>query len=405
MQRGIKIRLLPTPEQEKLFWQSAGTRRWIWNYFLGERERIYAEYKANGGTGEKSITALAFRRHITQLKKTDEYKWLKGIGSNVVKQAVRDADMAFNRYFKGKANRPKFKSKKKSRVSFYVNYESFSWKGNGFQGEKVGYVKTATPLPKLPTGKYSNPHIFHDGKHWFVSFCMDKKYEQGELTGESIGIDLGVKTLATVYNKYAKTYEFYKNINRSKKVRRLEKKLKREKRKASRKLLANTDHYESIKREGKVKGGRKPIYKRPLQACKNLNRQNENVSLIYRKLTNIRNNYLHQITAKLVKTKPARIVIEDLNVKGMMKNKHLSDGIAKQKFYEFTRQLTYKCENYGIKLVKADRFYPSSKICSTCGNKKTDLKLGDRIYRCMSCGLVIDRDLNASINLANYNEA
>lgn len=405
MLRGRVIRLLPTSEQEKLFWQSAGTKRWVWNYFLGERTSLYIEWEKLREAGDTKVTiAGLFRKKLTQLKKTDEYKWLKNVGSNVAKQAVIDADNAFKDYRKGIKGKPKFKSKKESKVSFYVNYESFSWRPNGFHGEKIGYVKTVKPLPKLKTGKYSNPHISFDGKHWFVSFCLEAKRQSQALTNECVGIDLGVKEFAVVYSKYAKTHEFYKNINKSKKVKRLKKKLKREERKASRKFLANVDHYEIIQREGK-KAGKKTIYKRPLRECCNINRQNTKIRFIYQKLTNIRNNYIHQITSKLVKTKPAKIVIEDLNIQGMMKNKHLSKAISEQKFYEFRRQLKYKCKFAGIELTLADRFYASSKECSCCHHKNKALKLSDRIYKCPKCGLTIDRDLNAAINLANYKTA
>lgn len=400
---GKKIRLLPTPEQEKLFWQSAGTARWAWNYFLGERKRVYKEYLDNNKTGPKNISSGDVRKQITQLKKTEEYSWLKNVGSNIPKEAIRDADKAFKAFFKGKRNEPKFKSKRKAKPSFYVNYEYLSWKPNGFHGEKIGYVKTAKVLPKLGENQhYSNPRISYDGKHWYLSFCVDQEFESVELTEESIGIDLGLKELAVTYSKYSKTQKFYKNINKSKEVKRLEKKLKREQRKLNRKRLKNTDHYEYVQKEDKKSGGYKPVYKKPLRECKNITRQNRKIKLIYKRLTDIRNNHIHQITAELVKTKPARIVIEDLNVSGMMKNKHLAKAIANQKFYEFRRQLEYKIEKYGITLVKADRYYPSSKNCSCCGHKKVDLKLKDRIYKCDSCGLIIDRDLNAAINLANY---
>ncbi|MBR5914022.1 MAG: transposase [Selenomonadaceae bacterium] len=208
------------------------------------------------------------------------------------------------------------------------------------------------------------------------------------MTGESIGIDLGIKNLAVV-----STGKVYKNINKTKKVKQLEKRLKREKRKVSRKLEGNIEKRDSSHR---------PIWKRPLRECKNIERQNQKIRSIYKKLTDIRNNYLHQITREIVKTKPSRIVMENLNVSGVMKNRHLSKAIAEQKFYEFKRQIKYKCEMYDINFVEVGRFYASSKICSQCGHKKADLKLSDRIYRCCECGLVIDRDLNAAINLANY---
>lgn len=199
--------------------------------------------------------------------------------------------------------------------------------------------------------------------------------------------------MAVVSNADGTKKHFYNNINKNAEVRRLEKKLKREQRKASRKLEMN------IKSRDKKHS---PIWKKQLRECKNIAKQNTKIKLIYKRLTDIRNNHLHQTTTEIVKTKPSQIVMEDLNIKGMMKNKHLSKAIAKQKFYEFKRQISYKAEMYGIKVIEANRFYASSKTCSHCGHIKKDLKLSDRTYSCFECGTTIDRDLNAAINLANY---
>ena len=387
MQRAVKIRLLPTKEQEMLFWKSAGTARWAYNYFLDANEQAYRE--------GRRITEGEVRKYINNVLKKTTHTWLKEVGSNVMKQGVKDAALALQRYIKGISGKPRFKSRRKSKISFYVNYESLKRAANGFQGEKIGFVKTAVALPKISKDKkYANPHISFDGKHWYLSIGYEIEPEQAELTGESIGIDLGVKGLAIVSNQDASRTKFYKNINKSAKVRRLEKKLRREQRKVSRKLEAN------IKSHGK---NRRPIWKRPLRECRNIQRQNHRIRLLHKRLTDIRNNYLHQTTAEIVKTKPSQIVMEDLNVKGMMKNKHLAEAIAKQKFYEFKRQIQYKAEKYGIKVVEVDRFYASSKTCSQCGHVKKDLKLSDRIYVCPVCGAKLDRDLNAAINLANYN--
>ena len=389
MQRAVKIRLLPTKEQEILFWKSAGTARWAYNYFLTANEQAYKE--------GRRITDGEVRKYITNVLKKTTHTWLKEVGSNVMKQGVKDANLALQRYIKGLSGKPKFKSRRKSKISFYVNYESLVRRPNGFQGEKLGVVKTATALPKLPKGrKYANPHISFDGKHWYLSVSYEVEQKKVELTGESVGIDLGVKELAIVSNQDASRTKFYKNINKSAKVRRLEKKLRRAQRKASRKLEANSKSRDKNHR---------PIWKRPLRECRNIQRQNKAIRLLHKKLTDIRNNHLHQITDEIVKTKPSQIVMEDLNVKGMMKNKHLSKAIAKQKFYEFKRQMKYKAEMYGIKVVEADRFYASSKPCSHCGHIKKDLKLSDRTYVCPVCGAKLDRDLNAAINLANYKTA
>ena len=390
-----KIRLKPTPEQEILFRKSAGGSRWAYNYFLSENNRVYQEYLANGETGEKSISEGKVRKYINNVLKKTTHTWLSEIGSNVMKQAVKDANNALQRYFKGVSEKPCYKSKHKSKLSFYVNYESLSRRNGGFHGEKIGFVKTSEPLPKLSKGeKYSNPHISFDGKYWYLSVGYEIFNVESELTGESIGIDLGVKELAVCSN--GKTYQ---NINKSKKVRRLKKKLKREQRKLSRKLKNNTKDYEVIN------GYRHPVYIKPLHECRNIQKQKSKIKLIYRKLTNIRNNHLHQATTEIVKTKPSQIVMETLNVKGMMKNRHLASSIQEQKFYEFKRQIEYKCQRYGIELLNIPTFYPSSKLCSQCGNIKKDLKLSDRVYHCDCCGLVIDRDYNASLNLANYPSA
>ena len=380
MLRAVKIRLLPTPEQEILFRKSAGVARWSYNYFLSENERVYQE------TG-KGISEGAIRKHINNVLKKTTHKWLSEVSSNVMKQAVKDADIALKRFFKEISGYPKYKSRHKSKTSFYVNYESLKRMPNGFQGEKLGYVKTSESLPKVK-GKYKNPRISYDGKHWYLSVGYEVEPKKVELTGESIGIDLGVKDLAIV-----STGKVYQNINKTSKVKKLKKRLKKEQRKVSRKIEGNMESRDTKRR---------PKWKRPLKECKNIQRQNQKISLIYKKLTDIRKNHLHQTTSEIVKTKPSRIVMENLNVSGMMKNRHLSKAIAEQKFYEFKRQIKYKCEMYGIEFVEVGRFYASSKTCSHCGHVKVDLKLSDRIYKCSECGLMIDRDLNAAINLANY---
>lgn len=384
-----KIRLKPTTEQEILFRKSAGVSRWAYNFFLGENERIYREYIDNGKVGKKSISEGDVRKYINNILKPTTHSWLKEVGSNVMKQGVKDASLALQKYFKGLSGKPKFKSKHKDRPSFYVNYESLSRKQGGFQGEKIGFVKTSEALPKLNKNeKYSNPRITFDGKYWYLSVGYEVQESTVELTDESLGIDLGVKDLAICSNG-----KVYKNINKTQRVKKLEKKLKREQRKLSRKIENNIQSYKS---------NRNPIYKRPLKECQNIQKQNRLIRNIHRKLANIRQNHLHQTTTEIVKTKPSRIVMESLNVSGMMKNKHLSKAIQQQKFYEFKRQIEYKSKLNGIEFIQVDKFYPSSKTCSCCGNIKKDLKLSDRMYKCDVCGLVIDRDYNASINLANY---
>lgn len=403
MLRGKKIRLLPTPEQEILFWKSAGTSRWAYNYFLARNEEQYKTYLANGRKGKKSISEGVIRKEINNQLKPTTHQWLKEVGSNVMKQAVKEAGRAMKKFLSGAAGRPKFKTKHRTTPRFYVNYESLTRKNGGFHGEKIGFVRTAEPLPKIPKGcHYSNPWISFDGKYWYIGFGYEVPDRLNvELTGDSIGIDLGVKELAVCYAFGERKKTVFKNINKTKEVHRLEKKLRREQRRQSRKFTANIDHYETVQRNEK-KPGRRPIWKRPIRECRNIERQRQRIALLHRRLKNIRENHIHQTTAAIVKTKPSRIVMEDLNVKGMMKNRYLAKEIASEKFYEFRRQMEYKCELYGIQLVFADRFYPSSKTCSHCGHIKKDLKLNNRTYICPTCGHVIDRDLNAAINLAKY---
>ena len=389
-----KIRLLPTVEQEKLFWKSAGVARWSYNFFLSYNQEKYNEYLEDN-TKKKFVSECDVRKYINNILKKTTHIWLQEVGNNVMKQGVKDASISLKRFFNKISSYPKYKSRKKSKPSFYVNYETLKRTPNGFRGERIGIVKTRESLPKIPKNqKYVNPRITYDGKFWYLSVGYRVKPKQVELTDEKIGIDLGLKDLAIVSNTDNSYLKKYRNINKGYKIRLLEKRLKRAQRKLSRKILNNIENYDE---------NRVPTYIRPLKDCKNIQKQIYIVRNLYRKLTSVRNNYIHQITTEIVKTKPSKIVIEDLNVSGMMKNRHLAKSIANSKWYEFRRQILYKAELYGIEVVLADRFYPSSKTCSYCGNYKKDLKLKDRTYVCDECGLKIDRDINAAINLANYN--
>lgn len=382
-----KIKLKPTKQQELLFWKFAGTARWAYNFFLAESERHYAEY-LEGKHEKNTLKEGDVRKYINNVLKPTTHSWLKEVSSNVMKQAVKDADAARKRWFEGLSDKPKFKSKRRGKISFYVNYESLKRTKEGFRGEKLGVVKTSQPLPKLPKGEtYSNPRISYDGRNWFLSIGYEVVCENVELTGEYLGIDVGIKELAVCSDGAVK-----KNINKTKEVKRLERKLKREQRKLTRKIEANII--------GHTKN-RTPLYQKPLKSLKNVQKQNAKIRMIYKRLTDIRTNHLHQASTEIVKTKPSRIVMETLNIKGMMKSPHLSKAIANQCLFEFKRKIKYKCRKYGIEFVEADKWYPSSKMCSCCGSIKKDLKLSDRIFRCL-CGHKMDRDLNASINLANY---
>lgn len=391
MLRGMKIALDLTDEQVQQMWKSAGVARWSYNYAITRDREHYLNYLEDN-TLPKTLTEGQIRKELTVLKNTT-HPWLKEVGSNVIKQAVRDWNDARIRFFKGLGKAPKYKSRNISKPSFYVNYESLRRVNGGFRGEKLGFVKTTQPLPRIPKGShYKNPRISFDGKYWYLSFSCEVLDISVDLTDLVIGVDLGVKNLATL-----STGEFIENINKSRRVKQLEKQLRREQRHLARQMQANTKGYLTT-----ANGGRKPIYKRPLELCSNIQKTKRKIKLIHRKLHSIRMNHLHQTTFYLVKQLPKGIVIEDLNVKGMLKNKHLAKHIQNAMFYEFRRQLEYKCLQYGIYLVVADRFYPSSKTCSYCGSIKSDLKLKERVYKCDSCGLEKDRDLNAAENLAYY---
>ena len=366
-----KVRLYPSQLQEQKLWQSVGTARYIYNWTLAKQEENYK----NGG---KFIKDRDLRKELTILKKS-ELNWLNEVSNNVAKQAVKDACNAYKNFFKGLTDKPRFKSRKRSKKSFYNDNMKLKVKENKLVNiEKVGWIKTNEQIPM--NVKYSNPRISFDNKYWYLSVGLERKEQNQELTDISLGVDLGLKDLAICSDG-----KVYKNINKTRVVKKLEKRLRRLQRQVSRKYDKNKKGKEYVK-------------------TSNIIKLEKSIQLLHRKLANIRNNYLHQTTTEIVKTKPFRVVIEDINVKGIMKNRHLSKSIAKQGFYKFRRMLEYKCKFNGIELVVADRFYPSSKTCSKCGNINKNLKLSDRVYKC-ECGLSIDRDLNASINLSNYKSA
>ncbi|OAA86990.1 RNA-guided endonuclease InsQ/TnpB family protein [Clostridium ljungdahlii] len=366
---GKKVRIFPTKEQEQKLWQSVGTARFIYNWTLARQEDNYK----NGG---KFISDNDLRKEITILKQ-DSLSWLNEVSNNVAKQAVKDGCDAYKKLFKKLADNPRFKSRKKSKPSFYNDTSKLKVKENSVLIEKVGWIdikKNTIPM----NCKYTNPRISFDGKYWFISVGIEKENPIVELTNESIGIDVGVKDLAICSNGMT-----FKNINKTKVVKQLEKRLRRLQRRVSRKYLKNKEGSKFVK-------------------TGNIIKIEKQIKLLHRKLANIRSNHIHQATNKIVKTKPSRVVMETLNIKGMMKNRYLAKAIAKQCLYEFKRQMQYKCEFNGIEFIEADKWYPSSKTCSECGHIKSKLLLSERTYICEKCGCVIDRDYNASINLSRY---
>ncbi|KMT22906.1 RNA-guided endonuclease InsQ/TnpB family protein [Clostridium cylindrosporum] len=373
MIKSIKVRLLPTKEQEELMFKSVGIARFTYNWGLNKWGELYEE----GSKPSKSAIKKEFNNTV---KKSQEYKWLYEVSAQITSQAFSDLDTAFKKFFKKESGYPKFKSKKKSRKSFYVRYDAIKFEDNRVNLEKIGKVKYKTNhiIPGLP--KYNNPRCHFDGKYWYLTLGFEQGEKQTELNNDlSIGIDLGIKSLAVL----SCLDKPIKNINKSYEVRRLNKKLKRLQRQVSRKYEMNKVDSKFVK-------------------TNNIIKLEKEIKLIYRRLANIRSNHIHQATNRIVKLKPYRVVMEDLNISGMMKNKHLSKAIAEQCLYEFIRQMKYKCKFNGIEFVQADKWYASSKTCSSCGAIKKDLKLSDRTYICTDCGLSIDRDLNAAINLSKY---
>lgn len=365
-----KVRIKPTKEQEKQLWKSVGTSRWVYNWAISRQQETYQK-------GLKFLPDGVLRKEITQIKKQDEFKWLGEVSNNVAKQAVKDACDAYKKFFKGLANRPSFRSRKKSKPSFYNANDKLRVKEKMVLIEKVGWIKTSE---QLPIGvKYMNPRVTYDNKYWYLSVAIETEDVIQELNDQVLGVDLGIKDLAICSDG-----RIFKNINKRNEVKKIEKRLRRLQRSVSRKYAMNKEGNRFVKTSNIIKNEKR-------------------IQHLYRRLANIRNNYIHQSTNDVVKTKPRRVVIEDLNVTGLMKNRHLAKALAKQKLYEFIRQMKYKCEKHGIEFIQVSRFYPSSKTCSDCGNIKKDLKLSDRTYKC-GCGLEIDRDLNAALNLKRYGE-
>ena len=383
MIKSIKVRSNPNNKQLTKLFQYAGCDRFAYNWAISREQDNYKQ-------GNKFLSDSELRKEFTQLKKQSEYQWLNEVSNNVTKQAIKDACNTYKRFFKGQCKYPKFKSKKHSTPSFYqdnikiqftdthVKVESFSMSKKQNK-QKLNWIKLCEK-GRIPTDcKYMNPRFTYDGLYWYVSVGIEVNDNTTLPSNEGIGIDLGIKDLAICSDGNT-----YKNINKTQTVKKLEKKKRRLQRSISRKYEEN---------------------KKGASYCKtsNIIKSEKELLKLNHRLTNIRQNYLHQTSAKIVKREPSFICIEDLNVSGMMKNKHLSKAVQQQGFYEFRRQIEYKTMWNNIPVVIADRFFPSSKLCSCCGSIKKDLKLSDRIYKC-ECGNIIDRDYQAALNLKQYGE-
>jgi putative transposase len=367
----LRVRLEPNNVQNSLMFQSAGTARWAYNWTLAKQEENYKQ-------GGKFIFNNDLRKELTQLKKTEGLIWLNKYSNNITKQAVKDACEAYKKFFKKLSDKPKFKSKRKSRPAFYQDTEKIKFMNGKVRLEKIGWVSLSEKDRIPEDSKYTNPRVTFDGVHWYVAVGIEVEQEIVELTTESIGIDVGIKDLAICSNGI-----IAKNINKTKKIKKLEKKMRKLQRKVSNKYLKNK------------KGG-------SYRKTRNIIKLEKNIKKLHRNLDNIRTDYRHKVTTEIVKTKPSRIVMESLNVKGMMKNRHLSKAIAQQGLFDFKTMIQYKSKKIGTEFIEADRWYPSSKTCSECGHVKTKLALSEREFSCEWCGTVIDRDLNASINLSRY---
>lgn len=381
-----KTEINPTAEQKKKINQTIGVMRWISNQYIAHNSEVYK----NGGS---FVSAYTYQKWVnnTFLPTNPAYFWVKEASSKSVKKALMDTEVAFKKFFKGKSKYPKFKKKSKQDVKMYfVKNDSnhiISCERHRIKIPTLGWVRLKE---KAYIPSHSDFSIIKSGTvsmkagRYYVSVLVEKPdvYQQKEATSKGIGIDLGISNLAICSNG-----NVYGNINKTKNVKRLERKLKREQRKLSRKYEA-----EKLRIKNKIEEKGEPTRR-------NIQKQVLSVQKIHQKLAHIRNDYQNKVVMELVKTKPAYITIEDLNVSGMMKNRHLSKAISQQSLYKFREKLTLKTKEYGVELRIVSRFFPSSKTCNDCGSVKKDLKLSDRTYRCNECGYVCDRDMNASFNL------
>lgn len=332
----------------------------------------------------KFMSCYDMSKLITYLKK-EKYPWLKEVSNYSLNMICRDLEKAFAKFYNKDCKFPKYKSKKKARKSFPVrsDIKRLYFKNNFIKIEKIGKITYKNIGDKYKdiikkSQSFHDARIYYINNKWILSVGIDYENQVVELTDKSLGIDLGIKELAVC--SFGGEKLVFHNINKTKRMKNLEKKLKHIQRVISRKYRTNKNYnktnniikYENIMRD------------------------------IHYKMSCIRENYIHQTTHYLISLLPYKVIMENLSVSDMIKNKYLAKEIQEQCFYKFISQMKYKCEEYGIEFVQVDRFYPSSKTCSCCGNIKKDLKLSDRIYKCNECGLIIDRDFNAALNLERY---
>ena len=382
MLKSYKTEISPTPEQKQIISRTFGVCRYVYNFYLAHNQEIYK-------TEQCFVSGMEFSKWLNNefIPNNPEFQWIKDVSSKSIKKSIMNAERAFKNFFKEKSKFPKFKKKNKSDVKMYfaktdsktiirckrhrIKVPTLGW----VQLKEKGYIPTNPNTHIIKSGAVS----YKAGRYYVSVVVEEPEQKIPVLNNFGIGIDLGVKDFAICSNG-----KVYKNINKGSQIRKLEKKLKREQRSLSRK-------YESYKKFNKNLKGE--------ATRQNIQKQKLMVQKIYQRLDNIRIDYINKVISELAKTKPMWITIEDLNISGMMKNRHLSKTIAQQKFFEFRTKLFAKCKEYGIELRIVDRFYPSSKTCHCCGCVKSDLKLSDRTYHCNECGYTEDRDYNASLNL------
>lgn len=373
--KSFKTEINPTEEQKARIRRTIGICRYVYNFYLGHNKALH-------DNGEKFMTGKSFSLWLNNeyIPNNPDKTWIREVYSKAVKKSIEDGCTAFTRFFKHQSDFPKFKKKGKSDVKMYFvrnNPKDCQCERHRLKIPTLGWVRIKEK-GYIPTTK--DGYMIRSGTvsvkagRFYVSVLVEiPDVNIGNNSNEGIGIDLGLKDLAIVSN--GKTY---RNINKSAGLKKLEKQLIREQRSLSRK-------YENLKKGESTQRA-------------NIQKQKLKVQKLHHKMDNIRTDHINKTIAEIVKTKPSYITIEDLNVKGMMKNRCLSKAVASQKFYEFRTKLKAKCDENGIELRVADRFYPSSKTCHHCGSVRKNLKLSDRIYRC-ECGYVADRDLNAALNL------
>jgi transposase, IS605 OrfB family, central region len=380
LKKAYKIEIKPTKEQILKIHKTIGVSRFIYNFYIDNNKESYVRDK-------KFVSGMDFSKWLNNeyIPNNQDKAWIKEVSSKATKQAIMNGEKAFKKFFKGESSFPKFKKKKNQDVKAYFpknNKTDWTLERHRVKVPTLGWVRLKE-FGYVPVNAIvKSGTVSQKADRYYVSILVEEDIKiNKEPYSKGIGVDVGLKNFAICSNGLTK-----KNINKTRAVKKAEKKLKREQRKLSRK-------YESLKlRNKKMKGE---------ATRQNIQKQVVKVQKLHQKLANTRTDYINKTVSEIIKQKPSFITIEDLNIGGMMKNRHLAKAVAQQKFYEFRTKLTSKASQDNIEVRIVDRWYPSSKICSCCGSIKKDLKLSDRVYKCDNCTTVIDRDLNASINLAN----